>query len=145
MAVFAGLIHETNQIDAFGQASQASTGAGENLSLLPNRPTGRPAAGQRAFVSTALEDVIVEVNRKIRNPQLATLFENCYPNTCCRDAPVDSRRALTRSASLARALPTAQRPKQATCSAQETCNQDANFGFRTLEIFSTMKLSRSET
>ncbi len=44
-------------------------------------PTGRPREGQRAFVSAAVEDVIVEVKRKIRNPQLVKLFENCYPNT----------------------------------------------------------------
>jgi meiotically up-regulated gene 157 (Mug157) protein len=43
--------------------------------------TGRPPESQRAFVSAAVEDAIVNVKRKIRNPQLAALFENCYPNT----------------------------------------------------------------
>jgi uncharacterized protein len=51
----------------------------------PTRPAfnakGRPPLAERAFVSNAVEDTIVAVKRRIRNPYLATLFENCYPNT----------------------------------------------------------------
>src|SRR5713226_8837201 len=41
----------------------------------------RPAAGQRKFVSDAVEAKIVEVKRAIADPELAWLFENCFPNT----------------------------------------------------------------
>ena len=41
----------------------------------------RPAARQRKFVSDAVEAKIVEVKRAIADPELAWLFENCFPNT----------------------------------------------------------------
>lgn len=41
----------------------------------------RPLAGQRKFVSDAVEAKIVEVKRAIADPELAWLFENCFPNT----------------------------------------------------------------
>ena len=41
----------------------------------------RPAAGQRRFVSEAIEAKILEVKRAITDPELAWLFENCFPNT----------------------------------------------------------------
>lgn len=44
-------------------------------------PQGRPAVAQRTFVSESIENQIAQVKSAIRNPQLATLFENCYPNT----------------------------------------------------------------
>ena len=43
--------------------------------------TKRPAPGQRGFVSDAVEAKIVEVKRAIADPELAWLFENCFPNT----------------------------------------------------------------
>ena len=42
---------------------------------------GRPPATQRTFVSESVENLIAQVKGTIRNPQLAILFENCYPNT----------------------------------------------------------------
>jgi meiotically up-regulated gene 157 (Mug157) protein len=44
-------------------------------------PTGRPPVAQRTFVSESVEHQIANVKGAIRNPQLATLFENCFPNT----------------------------------------------------------------
>src|SRR5262249_4472242 len=44
-------------------------------------PTMRPAPSQRKFVSRAVEAKITEVKRAIADPELAWLFENCYPNT----------------------------------------------------------------
>src|SRR5258705_511715 len=41
----------------------------------------RPPTGQRKFVSDAVETKIVEVKRTIDDPELAWLFENCFPNT----------------------------------------------------------------
>ena len=41
----------------------------------------RPAIDQRKFVSEAVEAKIVEVRLAIADPELAWLFENCFPNT----------------------------------------------------------------
>ncbi|HWU96846.1 MAG TPA: glycoside hydrolase family 125 protein [Sphingomonas sp.] len=41
----------------------------------------RPPVGQRGFVSKAVEAEIKAVKAKIADPELAWLFENCYPNT----------------------------------------------------------------
>ena len=41
----------------------------------------RPAKGQRRFVSAAVEAEIARVKRKVGDPELAWMFENCYPNT----------------------------------------------------------------
>src|SRR5438105_1319847 len=43
--------------------------------------SARPAPAQRKFVSVAVEAKIVEVKRGIADPELAWLFENCFPNT----------------------------------------------------------------
>ena len=43
--------------------------------------TARPDLALRKFVSEAVEAKIVEVKRSITDPELAWLFENCYPNT----------------------------------------------------------------
>lgn len=47
----------------------------------PVAMTGRPPVAQRSFISEAVEESIRHIKVGIRNPQLATLFENCYPNT----------------------------------------------------------------
>ena len=41
----------------------------------------RPPVGQRNFVSKAVEETVVRVKAKIGDPELAWMFENCYPNT----------------------------------------------------------------
>jgi meiotically up-regulated gene 157 (Mug157) protein len=41
----------------------------------------RPDQAQRKFISEAVEAKIVEVKRAIRDPEVAWLFENCFPNT----------------------------------------------------------------
>jgi len=41
----------------------------------------RPPAGERKFTSDAVEAKIQEVKKSIADPQIAWLFENCYPNT----------------------------------------------------------------
>jgi uncharacterized protein len=64
-------------------------GAGA-LSLLPNplngqantaTESGRPLPGDRSFRSDAVERHIESICRIIRDPVLATLFANCFPNT----------------------------------------------------------------
>jgi uncharacterized protein len=41
----------------------------------------RPSAGQRKFASEAVERTIHEVKEQISDPELAWMFENCFPNT----------------------------------------------------------------
>ncbi len=41
----------------------------------------RPPASSRRFSSQAVEETIVRVKAQIADPELAWLFENCYPNT----------------------------------------------------------------
>ncbi len=47
----------------------------------------RPPAGERCFTSPTIERTINEVKAKIADPELAWMFENCYPNTL--DTTVD--------------------------------------------------------
>ncbi len=43
--------------------------------------TNRPAEANRLFVSKAVENEIVRVKGLLKNPKLAWMFENCFPNT----------------------------------------------------------------
>ncbi|MDQ6903394.1 MAG: glycoside hydrolase family 125 protein [Bacteroidota bacterium] len=47
----------------------------------------RPPLSERKFTSTAVEQTIASVKSKINDPELAWLFENCFPNTL--DTTVD--------------------------------------------------------
>jgi meiotically up-regulated gene 157 (Mug157) protein len=47
----------------------------------PRFKSVRPPLADRRFVSEAVEAKIVEVKRAIADPELAWLFENCFPNT----------------------------------------------------------------
>ncbi|HEY0110502.1 MAG TPA: glycoside hydrolase family 125 protein, partial [Fibrella sp.] len=44
-------------------------------------PTVRVPVGQRNFRSEAVEKTIAAVKNGIKNPEMAWLFENCFPNT----------------------------------------------------------------
>ncbi|MDR0560203.1 MAG: glycoside hydrolase family 125 protein [Prevotellaceae bacterium] len=44
-------------------------------------PSQRPKPADRKFVSKAVEETIARVKKKIRDPKLSWLFENCFPNT----------------------------------------------------------------
>lgn len=52
---------------------------------------GRPELTQRAFVSEAVENTLRDVKSRIRSPQLASLFENCYPNTLDTTVQISER------------------------------------------------------
>jgi meiotically up-regulated gene 157 (Mug157) protein len=41
----------------------------------------RPSADKRKFTSAAVEKVIQQTKAKLKDPKLAWMFENCYPNT----------------------------------------------------------------
>ncbi len=44
-------------------------------------PTVRTAVGKRNFTSSAVEQTIERMHKTIKDPELAWLFENCFPNT----------------------------------------------------------------
>jgi len=44
-------------------------------------PSQRPAIKDRKFVSEAVERKLLEAKKKIKDAELAWLFENCFPNT----------------------------------------------------------------
>ena len=41
----------------------------------------RPAVGKRNFTSAAVEKTIQQTKAKLKDPKLAWMFENCFPNT----------------------------------------------------------------
>ena len=43
--------------------------------------SGRPPVIERKFVSPAIEQVITQTKKKLKDKPLAVLFENCFPNT----------------------------------------------------------------
>jgi len=52
------------------------------FNFIPNDFTSlRPETGKRKFVSKAVEETLTKVKREISDPELAWLFENCFPNT----------------------------------------------------------------
>ncbi len=63
----------------------AATTLGRSSALLAQDsstlPEARPIPQDRKFTSLALEAFLLETSRRIADPQLATLFRNCYPNT----------------------------------------------------------------
>lgn len=57
--------------------------AGNEITCNP----ARPAPADRKFVSEAVEQTILRMKKTIADPELACLFENCFPNTL--DTTVD--------------------------------------------------------
>ena len=71
---------KTGTLTVTGLAVAGSSGvfaASSKASYVTNRPT----AGKRHFTSKAVEKAIAETKAKIKDPKLAWMFENCYPNT----------------------------------------------------------------
>lgn len=58
----------------------------DNAEVFPSR---RPAPADRKFTSPAVEETIRDVKGKIADPEVAWLFENCFPSTL--DTTVDFR------------------------------------------------------
>ncbi|MBI4891495.1 MAG: glycoside hydrolase family 125 protein [Acidobacteria bacterium] len=58
-----------------------STPAAAAFAQQPAFESRRPAAAQRRFSSPAVEEAIVSAKRAIADPEIAWLFENCFPNT----------------------------------------------------------------
>ncbi len=60
----------------------ASVGVLIRANALANEfPVVRVAAPQRKFNSPVIEATISRLKKSIKNPELAWLFENCFPNT----------------------------------------------------------------
>ena len=53
----------------------------------PGYVSNRPALEERHFTSRAVEKVISRVKGQLKDPKLAWMFENCFPNTL--DTTVD--------------------------------------------------------
>lgn len=62
---------------------RSSAFAGSDTTCKP----ARPALADRKFVSEAVEQTIARIKKQIADPELACLFENCFPNTL--DTTVD--------------------------------------------------------
>jgi uncharacterized protein len=52
-----------------------------NSSASKGYPSRRPEPGRRKFVSRSVEQTVLRVKALIADPELAWMFENCYPNT----------------------------------------------------------------
>ncbi len=61
-----------------GAAFLSRLGAAETRG---NFVSQRPPANQRRFTSPAVEAKILEVKKALKDPEIAWLFENCFPNT----------------------------------------------------------------
>jgi meiotically up-regulated gene 157 (Mug157) protein len=57
-------------------ASKFVKGASDN-----GFPSRRPHQSERKFTSRSVEETILRVKAKVKDPHLAWMFENCYPNT----------------------------------------------------------------
>jgi uncharacterized protein len=66
---------------AFLAASAALGFQSVRLSADETFPSRRPPVSQRKFISPAVESRIAEMKKTIADPELAWMFENCFPNT----------------------------------------------------------------
>ncbi|MDR1557903.1 MAG: glycoside hydrolase family 125 protein [Tannerellaceae bacterium] len=65
------------QVYAASGAGTPATKAGRSDSFV----TKRPAPEARKFVSKIVDETIAGYKKRIKDPKLAWMFENCYPNT----------------------------------------------------------------
>ena len=75
------------KINSLAMAGVLSTPLWKANSNPSNYISKRPPVGQRNFTSQAVENTIMRVKKGISNPELAWMFENCFPNTL--DTTVD--------------------------------------------------------
>jgi uncharacterized protein len=74
-----------------GAALAAAVGGTASAMPTTKFVSKRPAPGNRHFVSPAVEQAIQTVSGTIADPEMAWMFENCYPNTL--DTTVDYHEA----------------------------------------------------
>ncbi|MBI9018866.1 MAG: glycoside hydrolase family 125 protein [Phycisphaerae bacterium] len=81
-----------NRREFIKTSSALTLGLGMTKSLYAQNPSNkfvsqRPPVNKRTFVSEGVENKIKEVKSFMKDPELAWMFENCYPNTL--DTTVD--------------------------------------------------------
>jgi meiotically up-regulated gene 157 (Mug157) protein len=64
-------------------ANGLAVAGGKNRSFLPDGAyaSKRPGAAERNFTSKAVEETVKNVTKQLKDPKLARMFENCFPNT----------------------------------------------------------------
>lgn len=67
--------------EARSQAFESTTSTMVSDHPVSRYVSQRPAAEDRLFVSDAVEAKIKAVTKKLKNPKLVWMFENCFPNT----------------------------------------------------------------
>jgi meiotically up-regulated gene 157 (Mug157) protein len=70
-----------NRREVIAGAGTLALAAGLPGAAFAQQASQRPPRAQRRFTSKAVEAEIARVKAKIADPELAWLFENCYPNT----------------------------------------------------------------
>jgi len=76
-----GAISRRDWLKGAGALAVAQGGWGAVKAGGAELPHGRPAKSERHFTSAAVEALIPRVQRGVGDAGLATMFENCYPNT----------------------------------------------------------------
>lgn len=71
---------KNSAISTLGLSVLGTTNVSSTI-LTPVFTTQRLALQKRTFVSQAVENQLVAIKKKISDPELAWMFENCYPNT----------------------------------------------------------------
>jgi meiotically up-regulated gene 157 (Mug157) protein len=66
---------------AMTQSGLGAMAATASVDPVGDLPHGRPAKAERHFTSTAVEALIPRLQARMADKQIATIFENCYPNT----------------------------------------------------------------
>ena len=70
-------LHQTTAA-GFAMLTPGFINSAKSFSDLPDK---RPPLSERKFTSTAVEATIAKMKKTIKDPQLAWLFQNCFPNT----------------------------------------------------------------
>jgi meiotically up-regulated gene 157 (Mug157) protein len=70
-------------VSALGISAGLSSGLFSKAMTFGEPPfvSKRPPLGERKFTSPAVEETILKVKKQISDPELAWMFENCFPNT----------------------------------------------------------------
>jgi len=74
-------IPQTSQATAFWTANVPQLVVRDNTQIDDPIKTNRPAPQKRMFTSMVIEQEIARVKKQLKNPKLAWMFENCFPNT----------------------------------------------------------------
>ncbi len=81
--------------DGTGTRQPSGLPGGPRIRRAPGRSqeftSRRPPPEERRFFSRAVEDTIARVSAEIRDPEVAWLFQNCFPNTLDTTVDVGSR------------------------------------------------------